>query len=370
MECERLMLKTKDSEVKVPRTDVISLEVELASMFRLRLAIRQQRNGTWTYLDEEQFRPWNPLSITGGFETGMEELLSGYITHVKPDFPRHAAQCSLEIWGMDGSVRMDREEKLQDWPNNKDSAIAAQIFARYGFASFVDDTEIVHDEAVSTIIQRETDMQFLKRLALRNGYECYVEGTTGFFQLPRLANTPQPVLAVHFGNDTNVNHFSLEVNALTPTKVTMFQVDRTNKDTLGRTMEAGQQKVLGAVKAAAIRPPGDLIAPGHVYVSMNAATGGVEMGTLCQELFHQAEWFVTAVGEIDGKRYDHVLKPRQTVTIKGVGATYSGVYYVTHVTHTFTPQGYTQFFRAKRNALMPTGLEDFAGTAARVNRFP
>jgi hypothetical protein len=31
------------------------------------------------------------------------------------------------------------------------------------------------------------------------------------------------------------------------------------------------------------------------------------------------------------------------------------------VTHTFTPKGYTQLFRAKRNALMPTGLEDFAG---------
>ena len=374
MECERLMLKTKDGEVKVPRTDLISLEVELdtelASMFRLRLAIRQQRNGTWTYLDEEQFRPWNPLSITGGFETGMEELLSGYITHVKPDFPRHAAQCSLEIWGMDGSVRMDREEKLQAWPNQKDSTIAAQIFARYGFASFVDDTEIVHDDAISTIMQRETDMQFLKRLALRNGYECYVEGTTGFFQSPRLAGTPQPVLAVHFGNDTNVNHFSLEVNALTPTNVTMFQVDRMNKKPLDKTADAGQQKVLGAVKAAAIRPPGDLIRPGHVYVSMNAATGEAEMDTLCRELFHQAEWFVTAAGEIDGKRYDHVLKPRGTVTIKGVGATYSGVYYVTHVTHTFTPKGYTQFFRAKRNALMPTGFEDFAGTAARVNRFP
>ena len=41
--------------------------------------------------------------------------------------------------------------------------------------------------------------------------------------------------------------------------------------------------------------------------------------------------------------------------IKGVGATYSGVYYVTHVTHTFTPNGYTQTFRAKRNALRPTG---------------
>ena len=372
MECECLRLQTKDGEVKVPKTDLVSLEVELdtelASMFRLRLAIRQQRDGTWTYLDEEQFRPWMPMQINGGFDTGMEELLSGYITHVKPDFPRHAAQCSLEIWGLDGSLLMDREEKLRAWPNHKDSVIAAQIFAEYGFSSVVDDTAIVHDEAISTIMQRETDMQFLKRLALRNGYECYVEGTTGVFQSPRLAGTSQSVLAVHFGTETNVNRFSIAVDALTPTNVTMFQVDRTNKKLLEATANAGQQKVLGAVNAASVLPPG--IAPGRVYVSMNAATGNAEMGALCQELFHQAEWFVTAEGEIDGKRYDHVLKPRETVTIKGVGATYSGVYYVTHVTHTFTPKGYTQFFRVKRNALMPTGFEDFARTAARVNRLP
>ena len=72
---------------------------------------------------------------------------------------------------------------------------------------------------MSTIIQRETDMQFLKRLALRNGFECYVEGDTGFFAPPAAIGDPQPVLAVHFGDETNVNRFRLEVNALTPTNV-------------------------------------------------------------------------------------------------------------------------------------------------------
>jgi hypothetical protein len=157
------------------------------------------------------------------------------------------------------------------------------------------------------------------------------------------------------------------VNALTPTNVTMFQVDRANKEILEEPASVGRQKALGAIRAGSAVPPG--ITPGRVYVSMNATTSAVEMGTLCQELFHQAEWFVTAEGEIDGKRYNHVLKPHGTVTIKGVGATYSGVYYVTHVTHTFTPKGYTQFFRAKRNALMLTGAEDFTGTGSKPNPF-
>src|SRR4029434_3692948 len=104
---------------------------DVGSVFRLRLAIRQQRDGSWTYLDEEQFRPWMPMRITGGFDTGAEELLSGYTTPVKTEVPRSAAQCTLEIWGMDGSVLMDREERLYAWPNETDSAIAAKIFSRH-----------------------------------------------------------------------------------------------------------------------------------------------------------------------------------------------------------------------------------------------
>jgi phage protein D len=359
MECERFLLETEGGEVDVPKTDLISLEVEfdneLASMFRLRLAIRQQRDGTWTYLDEPRFRIWKPITVTAGFDTGTETLMSGYITHVKPAFDPDPAQCTLEIWGMDGSVRMDREEKLFAWPDETDSRIASKIFERYGFIPVVDDTQVdntkqvEHKPDVSTILQRETDMQFLKRLALRNGFECYVEGKKGYFRKPQVEAMSQPVLAVHSGQQTNVNRLSIEVNALTPTNVTMFQVDRTSKKILQLVVTTSPQRPLGATSN--FRPPG--IAPAQRYISMNVTTGLPEMKALSQALFHEAEWFVTVEGEIVGNQYGHVLKPRGTVTIQGVGETYRGLYYVTHVTHTFTSSGYTQFFRAKRNALMP-----------------
>ena len=374
---ERFRIDTAEGALTIPPTDLLSLEVELdtelASMFRLRLAIRQQRNGLWTYLDEERFSVWKPMRITAGFDSGSEELISGFITHVKPDFPRDHAQCSVEIWGMDGSVRMDRVEKLRAWPNMKDSDIAAEIFKEdYGFIPDVDDTGIIHDDRVSTIMQRETDMQFLKRLAQRNGFECYVEGATGCFHAPRLSASPQPVLAVHFGErETNVNSFALEVNALTPTSAAMFEVDWQTKAVLPGSAEIGEQPLLGSIRATELSAP---IAPeikaGKVFVNLNAATGTTEdMDRLCKALVHQAEWLVTAEGEIDGNQYAHVLKPHGTVTIKGIGETYSGIYYVTHVTHTFGPRGYTQSFRAKRNALMPTGEEDFTGITSKPNPF-
>jgi phage protein D len=304
---------------------------------------------------------WKPVTISAGFvESGVEELMSGYITHVKPYFDPDPAQCSLEIWGMDGSVLMDREEKLKDWPDKKDSDIASEIFGLYGFTPEVQDTQVVHDEAISTIIQRETDIQFLRRLALRNGFECYVENGTGYFRPSQVEAAPQLVLAAHFGEETNLSRFSVEINALTPANVTMFQVDRANKEVLEAVVEASQQTTLGDTDAAGLLGTG--MNPGQVYVGMNGATGNPEMTALCQGLYHQAEWFVTGEGEIAANRYGHVLRPRGTVTIKGVGESHSGVYYVTHVTHVFTLEGYTQSFRVKRNAIMPTGAENFSAS--------
>ncbi len=366
MEHEKFSIEIEGEEVNDLYQDLISLEVELddelASMFSLQIAIMQQPDGIWTYLDDERLMVWKQVIINTGFvESSTEEVISGYITHVKPHFDPDPSQCILEIWGMDGSVLMDREEKLKDWPNKKDSDIASEIFNLYGFTPDVEDTEVIHDEAVSTIIQRETDIQFLKRLALRNGYECYVEGTTGYFRTPQVDATPQPVLAVLFGGETNVNRFSAEVNALTPSNVAMFQVDRINKEVLDATAETSRQTPLGDTDGAGLLAAG--MNAGQIYIGMNAATGNPEMAALCQGLFHQAEWFVTGEGEIAANQYAHVLKPRGTVTIKGVGETYSGVYYVTHVTHSFTPDGYTQSFRVKRNAIMPTGSEDFSASS-------
>jgi hypothetical protein len=72
---------------------------------------------------------------------------------------------------------------------------------------------------------------------------------------------------------------------------------------------------------------------------------------------------VEGEGEVEANQYGHILKSRKTVTIRGIGETYSGVYYVSHVTHVFTDDGFRQVFQVKRNALMPTGAEEFASSS-------
>ena len=365
MEHDSVILEIDGGDATDLVDDLLQLEVELdedmAGMFRLKLSMPLLPDGVWSHLDDERLRVWKTVAISGGFESGTEELISGYITHVKPTFNPCENQVELELWGMDSSVLLDREEKLKDWPNKKDSDIAQEIFSLYGLSAEVEDTAVIHDEAISTILQRETDIQFLRRLALRNGFECFVEGTTGHFRSPTLDEDPQPVLAAHFGDDTTLGEIKFEINALTPSQVAMYQIDRTSKEVIEATASGSQQTVLGDTDADGLLPAGT--DPGIVYVGRNGTSGSAEMSALCQGLFHESEWFVTAEGDIAANQYAHVLKPRKTVPIKGIGETFSGLYYVTHVTHRFSPGGYTQHFCAKRNAILPTGDEDFGDGA-------
>jgi phage protein D len=367
MQHDKLRIQIDGAELEDLHCDLISLEVEqddeLAGMFRMTLALLLRANGSWKFLDEGRFKLWRRVVITAGLKNDSRRLMTGYITHVRPEFGAGLEQCRLAIWGMDASVLMDRVDRLRDWPDKTDSDIATQIFLDHKLTPVVTRTAVSHKNEISTIIQRETDIQLLKRLALRNGFECFVDGDTGYFRPPVLNSPPQPVLAVQFGKQTNVNKLSLEVNALAPANVTMFQQDHTTGDLRQATADTGKQKSLGAEAPNTDLPP--RVEPGTVLVAQTVTTGIAEMEVLCRALYDRGEWFVTGEGQVSANQYGTILTPRSTVTVKGIGKTHSGVYYVTHVTHRFTEKGYVQHFRIKRNALMPTGAEKFsAGTGA------
>jgi phage protein D len=354
---DNLLVEIGGAEVPALADNLISLEIELddqlTGMFRLTLALLLRADGSWPYVDEDRFAVWTKVEITAGLQGDSQQLFTGYITHVAPEFGPGLEQCELTIWGMDASVLMDRADVLTTWPDMRDSDVATQLFKQAGLKPRVTDTDVVHDEQVSTIVQRETDIQLLRRLALRNGFECFVDGDTGYFQPPALDDAHQVELNVHAGEQSNVNRFRVEVDALTPAAVGMAEIDHGTGEVRVEAAQSGHQPALGAHRPADVLPPG--ITPGQVLIGQTVATGPAEMAALCQALFDENEWFVTGEGEVAANSYDAILLPRRTVVINGIGDTHSGTYYVTHVTHRFTDDGYVQRFRVKRNALVAGG---------------
>jgi hypothetical protein len=344
---------------------LVEMEIEedhrLAGCCKIKLAVSRQDDGSWTFLDDDRVRPWKPITISAEVADASVDLFAGYVVDVKPSIDAEEDQSFVEIWGMDATSLMSLEEKIRDWPNKSDSDIARQIFADYDLTPKVDDTGVVHDEKVSTIIQRETDIQFLKRLARRNGFECLVAGDTGYFRKPVLNEPPQAVLAAHFGDDTNLVRFDARLAALRPTSVEMHQIDTIGKQLDDAVVEASDQPQLGRDGATSLTVPNGISA--RMFVKHAMATSRSEMENLCHSLYDEAEWLIEATGEIDTLAYGDVLRPRKLVPIKGVGELFSGVYYVTNVKHVFSLDGYVQQFTARRNALAPKSAKDFGGDA-------
>jgi hypothetical protein len=78
-------------------------------------------------------------------------------------------------------------------------------------------------------------------------------------------------------------------------------------------------------------------------------------------VLRRSAWWVVATGHLNGLRYGHVLRSRKLVTVKGVGPSHNGTYYVRKVRHQLTERSYDMEFELVRNAVGKLGSEDFEG---------
>jgi phage protein D len=253
---------------------------------------------------------------------------------------------------------MSAEEIIKDWPEKRDSAIATEIFEKYGLDTEVEDTEVDHPEQMSTIIQRESDIQFLKRLARRNGCECVIVGEKGIFAKPDLRRTPLPTLAAHFGEETNLTSFDANWNALRPTAVEVHQIETAAKETQTVIVTGSLERQLGRDAPEAPELPEG--GTPRMFVRHHVTTGMPEATRLAEAIADEAGWFIEVRGEVDSVQYGDVLHIRRRVPIKGVGELLSGMYYITSVKHVYNVDRYVQHLTARRNATTSVPA-DFTG---------
>src|SRR5215813_8465251 len=341
--------------------DVESLTVEenltQASTMRLRLAITLDDNGVWDYLDDARFEVFTKVSVRIGFtgggglagalsgvfgaltgsqgNDGLERVFDGYITSVHPTWGSDPGSTHLEIEAMDTSVLMSLEEKIATWPNLSDSDIVQQIVSGYGVTVNVDSTPTVHQENDTTIVQRTTDIQFVRELAQRNGLEFYFETdkdsgeVNAFMRAPQLEGTPQPDLAIQFGDESNLKNFSAHVIGQRPLNVKTQQIDVKANSPNSAQVSDTQLTKLGDTDANALigGPLGALVTPKDTLAQMlllgTPTSDATELQTAAQAVRDEAAWLMTATGEINSEAYGAVLRPHRMVLIKGAGSRYS-----------------------------------------------
>jgi phage protein D len=377
--------------------DVVLLTVDetiaAATTFRMELATRLQDDGSWTYLDDDRLSLFTKISIKMGFSgggglaaalggllggggsDGLEPVFDGYITDVILKLGSEPGTTLIEVDGADTSVLMSLEEKIATWPDMADSDIVQQIVTGYAAQVQADTTATVHQENDTTIVQRSSDILFVRELAQRNGLEFYFEtdkdsgSVVAFFRAPQLDATPQQDLAIQFGGQSNLRTFSARLTGQRPLNVKAAQVDvKANSANVAQVSDTQLNK-LGDKDANSLvgSPLDSLVTPKDAQAQMLVlgppTSDSAELHTIAQAVRDEAGWFISASGEINSDAYQAVLRPHRLVLVKGAGKTYSGKYYVTRVVHEFKGDGsYSQSFEARRNARDLDGSEQFGGS--------
>ncbi len=334
-------------------------DLDVGSSCAIQLEACRNDDGSWPYLEEENLQVWNRVTVYASFPQRAEMVFDGYISHVNCRTNEQAANMTVEIRGVDASYHMNQEEKTRIWRGKTYEVIANEIFTEYQFKPMVADPPGT-GEAPLQVAQRSTDHRFVRELARRRGYEFYVLGANAYFRPPVLTETPQKVIAVNFGEQTNCNNLQFESDGTAPTQAHVSYFDAMEGAAASDlAVDSGLPPLgtqpLSGLRGAIQMPPASRIARGLGFHS------GAQASEYAAGMLRRHGWWITASGSLNGLRYGTVLRSRKLVTVKGAGRNYNGNYYVRKVQHRLTPRSYDMQFELARNALSQLDSEDFEG---------
>jgi len=254
-----------------------------------------------------------------------------------------------EVRGADTSSAMDREVKSKVWDGVTDGDAAQAILSGYGYAPDVDTTPSTHAEDKHTLVQRESDLRFVRRLARRNGFlfwvTCDAQGQeTAHFRRPPLSASPVAQLAINQPTP-KVQGLELRFDVERPTRIDARQVDLNTKADLDGSVTQSPLAALGAQDLAAITGGSTrslhLSAPADDVGDLRARSEGALIDAL---------WFIRGSCDARLDSLGALVRSHAVVEVTGAGKRHSGKYFVTAVRHTIDPSMHRMELELARNA--------------------
>jgi hypothetical protein len=324
--------------------------------FQLTLTVGKNDLLDYGLLTSGTFDPMTRVVIGVLMGVTPEVLLDGVVTHQQLQPSNEPGRSTLTVTGKGLTQVLDLDERNDKYENQPDFLIFTRLIAQYARYGLVPQPTPTTD--VPIMLQRiprqhETDLQFIRRLAERNGFVFYVEPVTfgvnrAYFGPEIRTTAPQSALTMNMGFRTNIDTLNFSNDALAPvgTRGTFIdpifkfpipipQLPSLRIPPLSRSPASAQRTV--QLRESANENPA------------RAATSAVATVTRAPEA-------VTATGEVDSVRYGKVLRARKLVGVRGAGTSYDGFYFVRRVTHTLRPGEYRQSFTLSRDgtgALLP-----------------
>ncbi|MEH1787716.1 MAG: VgrG-related protein [Nostoc sp.] len=278
-------------------------------------------------------------TLDNNFQDEVEKtLIEGEITAMEVHF-NEKSEADIIVRGYDISHRLHRGRYNRSFLNETDSDIVKKIVQEVGIRpGDIDSTGEVNKYVFQ---ENQTNMEFLRERAARNGFELFITEDKLNFCKPKI----QESLALEWLDD--ISKFSTRVtSAEQVSSVEVRAWDYAQKKLISQTAnkekqvtETGNQ--LGSSTSTAFS---NLKSPKMIVVDKPVASqkqAKAMAQALCDELGGE---FVYADAKAAG---NPDIRPGRVVKLQGMGDRYSGKYYVTETRHLFSQRVYETDFSVR-----------------------
>jgi uncharacterized protein len=318
--------------------------LDAAGMLTFELFEPGGHNPKPSWLDDiERFAISSEIEIKMGYAGDLETLAVGEITGLDPSFARDRLP-RLTVRGYDRRHRLQRGRKTRPFVQQKDSDIAAQIAEEAKLTAETTDSQVTHDYVLQ---DNKTDWDFLSERARSIKYEVRVEGKKLIFR--PVANAESEALTLSLAED--LLNFQVRLSSVGQvTEVAVRGWDpKEKKAVVGQARTGDEDSTMGGQQsgsALAESAFGSAVEPvGSRPVMSQAEADQMARALLNQRLLELVTGSGSCLGRTD-------LRSGKVIRIEGVGKSFSGQYYVTGATHSYSPQGgYRTNFSVRRNAV-------------------
>lgn len=341
----------QDEELPTPSMIEVYEAMGETTTYRIHYAV-EAGTGDLPLLHDEQLDPGVELAIFAEAADGTHCLVKGPIHGQRITLKHGVTGSWVEVLGSDTSAVMDREAKSAIWDSGTDSDAVRAILddAEVEYELDIEDTTGGYAEDKHTLVQRESDLRFIRKRARLNGFlfwiSCDEDGNeTAHFRRPPLdgeepAGGPGlPIdLPLPFGSgeaqklvinlaDANLQELDISWDVERPTAVEALQLDLNTKGDLDGSMPATPQTILGDLgiqDVAGETRSTLLVAPADDVGALQSRAEGALI---------EADWFIRASCETSAHALGGVVRAHTLVELDGAGPRHSGSYFVAAVRH-------------------------------------
>jgi phage protein D len=315
--------------------------------YRMRYDFDISEEGDFSMLVDSRIASGSELAIIAPLDGKNNYLVKGPVTGQSVRFVHGGGGSYLEVTGCDTSVVMDRETKAALWSDLTDSDAVSTIVGKYGYTPDVDATQAGHFEPKHTLVQRDSDLRFVRRLARRNGFlfwiTCDEKGAeTAHFKRPALSGSPAGNIDINISTN-NIASLDLNWDVERPTSVVAGQLNLNDKSDIEGDVVKSPLKSLGAKALADIT--GDtrsvhVVAPVDDSGDLHARGEGALI---------ESGWFIRAACQTSVNAMKAIVRANTLLNLRGVGKLHSGKYYVASVRHVIDSSAHMMEIELIRN---------------------